>query len=96
MKGSMVQQQQTVSRGYNPNHLLDTLIQRMGLTNDGALARALKVARPIIHDIRHGRLPVAASLLMWIHEATGISINELRMLMGDRRTKFRLGHAISK
>jgi hypothetical protein len=81
---------------YNPNRLLDTLIERMGLKNDGALSRKLNVAKAVIGDIRHGRLPVGASMLMWMSEATGISIGELRALMGDRRTKFRLAYAIAR
>jgi transcriptional regulator with XRE-family HTH domain len=79
---------------YNPNRLLDTLIERMGLQNDGALSRRLKVAKTVISNIRHGRLPIGASMLMWMHEATGISIGELRALLGDRRTKCRLSYAL--
>lgn len=82
--------------GYDPNRLLDAVMLRMGLTNDGALARFLKVAQPVIRGIRHGRLPVAASLLMWMHEATGMSIAELRLLLGDRRARYRLAYATAK
>jgi hypothetical protein len=38
-------------------------------------------------------LPVGASLLIRMHEVTGMSIRELRDLMGDRRTKYRLSDA---
>ena len=41
---------------------------------------------------RH-RLPVGASLLIRMHEVTGMSIRDLRDLMGDRRTKYRLSDA---
>ncbi|WP_034348666.1 hypothetical protein [Noviherbaspirillum massiliense] len=88
----MKQQDQTT---YNPNHLFDALIERMGLSNDGALARKLKIARSLINEIRKGQRPVAGSLLLWIQEATGITVNELRMLMGDRRRKYRLSYAIT-
>lgn len=74
---------------YDPNQLLNTLIARLGLTSDGALSRKLKVARDVIGDIRCGRLQVCGSMLLWMHEATGISIAELRSLMGDRRAKCR-------
>jgi hypothetical protein len=90
------QEQGTVTStdtGYNPNRLLDTLIERMGLANDGALSRRLKVAKTVISNMRHNRLPVGASMLMWMHEATGISIRELRALLGDRRSKCRLSYA---
>ncbi|MFK3741049.1 hypothetical protein [Massilia sp. TN1-12] len=78
---------------YNPNHLLDILLAKMQLKNDAALARMLEVAPPVISKIRHNRLPVGASLLIRMHECTGMSIRDLRDLMGDRRTKHRLSNA---
>jgi len=79
---------------YDPNHLLNALIAHLGLSNDGALSRKLKVATDVISNIRDGRLQVCGSMLMWMHEATGISIEELRRLMGDRRAKCRLSYSI--
>ena len=81
---------------YNPNHLLDFLIEKMALKNDAALSRKLEVAPPVISKIRHRRLPIGASLLIRMHEVTGMSIRELRDLMGDRRTKYRLSDAQGK
>jgi hypothetical protein len=81
---------------YDPNHLLDTLLEKMKLKNDAALSRMLEVAPPVISKIRHRRLPIGASLLIRIHETTGMSIRELRDLMGDRRTKYRLSDAQGK
>lgn len=75
---------------YDPNNLLDTLIKQLHLKNDAALSRALEVAPPVISKIRHRRLPVGASLLIRMHEISDLSIKELRSLMGDRRTKFRI------
>lgn len=75
---------------YDPNHLLDALIEKLHLKNDAALSRALEVAPPVISKIRHRRLPVGASLLIRMHEVTHLSIRELRELMGDRRAKFRI------
>lgn len=81
---------------YNPNHLLDTLLDRLKLKNDAALSRILEVAPPVISKIRHRRLPIGASLLIRMHEVTDLSIRELRDLMGDRRTKYRLSDAQGK
>ncbi len=81
---------------YNPNLLLDTLRERMQLKNDAALSRALEVAPPVISKIRHRTLPVGASLLIRMHEVTQMSIRDLRDLMGDRRTKYRLSDAQGK
>jgi plasmid maintenance system antidote protein VapI len=75
---------------YDPNRLLDALIVKLSLKNDAALSRALEVAPPVISKIRHRRLPVDAALIIRMHEVTGLSIRELRDLMGDRRAKFRL------
>ena len=75
---------------YDPNNLLESLIEKLNLKNDAALSRALEVAPPLISKIRHRRLPVGASLLIRMHEVSELSIKDLRELMGDRRTKFRI------
>ena len=81
---------------YNPDNLLDSLIERLNLKNDAALSRALDVAPPVISKIRHRRLPVGASMLIRMHEVSNMDIRELRELMGDRRTKYRLSDAQGK
>lgn len=75
---------------YDPNNLLESLIEKLNLKNDAALSRALEVAPPLISKIRHRRLPVGASLLIRMHEVSQLSIRDLRHLMGDRRNKFRI------
>lgn len=75
---------------YDPNNLLESLIEKLNLKNDAALSRALEVAPPLISKIRHRRLPVGASLLIRMHEVSDLSITDLRQLMGDRRNKFRI------
>lgn len=77
---------------YDPNNLLDSVIQKLQLKNDAALSRALEIAPPVISKIRHRRLPIGASFLIRLHEVTNISMKELRGLMGDRREKYRIGH----
>lgn len=71
-----------------PNRLLDTLIERLRLKNDAALSRVLEVAPPVISKIRGYRLAVGPILLISMHEVSGISIKELRALMGDTHEKF--------
>ncbi len=75
---------------YDPNRLLDALMKRLGLTSDKALSRKLQVARNVITNIRAGRLPIGASMLLWMAECAGTSIDELRRILGDRRAKSRL------
>ena len=77
-------------RDYNPDRLLDTLLQDLRLKNDAALSRMLEVAPPVISKIRHRRLPVGGALLIRMHEVSGLNIADLRSLMGDRRQKFRI------
>lgn len=61
------------------NLLLDKGLPNAGpLKNDAALARALEVAPPVISKIRHGRLPIGASLLIRMHEVFDVSIRELK------------------
>jgi hypothetical protein len=86
----------TSQNSYDPNHLLDVLIEKLSLKNDAALSRALEVAPPVISKIRHRRLPVGASLLIRMHEVSEMSVRDLRDLMGDRRTKYRLSDAQGK
>jgi len=92
----MTERDKSENSGFNPNHLFDTLIARMKLKNDAALCRFLSVAPPIVSKIRHGRLPVGASMLIRMHEETNVSILELRELMGDRRAKFRMSDVQGK
>jgi antitoxin HigA-1 len=86
----------TEGLGYNPNKLLNELIVRLRLRNDAALCRTLQVAPPLISKVRHKRAPLSASVLIRMHEESGLSIRDLRRLMGDRRQKYRVGDAASK
>lgn len=81
---------QVKSGSYDPNLMLDEIMRRLQLKNDAALARLASLGPATISKIRHGRAPISASILIRFHEAFGISINEMRSLMGDRRTQFRL------
>lgn len=78
---------------YDPNRLMDSLVERMHLANDAALARTLDVTPPVISKMRHGRIPIGASMLIRMHEETGLSVKELRELMGDRRKRERISDA---
>lgn len=76
---------------YDPDNLLDSLRDVLQLKNDAALAKVLEVAPPVLSKIRHRKLPVGASMLIRMHEVSALSIKDLRILMGDRRHKFRIG-----
>jgi transcriptional regulator with XRE-family HTH domain len=80
-------------QNYDPNNMLDHVSIKLNLKNDAALARALEVTAPLISKVRHMRLTVGASLLIRIHDITGMPVRELQDIMGDRRRKFRLSSA---
>lgn len=82
--------QNLIKTSYDPNRLLDSVMHRLGLHSDRELSRKLHVTLQVIARIRSGRLPIGASMLLWISECTGDSVNELRHVLGDRRTKARL------
>ena len=73
---------------YDPNNLLNKLIDHLHLKNDAELSKMLEVAPPVISKIRHHKLSVGASLMISMHEISNISIKDLRILMGDKRDTF--------
>jgi DNA-binding transcriptional regulator YdaS (Cro superfamily) len=77
----------TETTEYSPDP--NKLRAHLRLKNDAALAGRLQVAPPVLSKIRHGRLQVGATLLISMHEESGISLKDLRELMGDRRKHFR-------
>ncbi|MQR02741.1 hypothetical protein [Glaciimonas soli] len=81
---------------YDPAHLLDALIEKLGLKNDAALSRILSVTQTAISKIRHRQSPVGAAMLIRMHEESELTIAELRSLLGDRRKKFRIGTVYNK
>lgn len=76
---------------YDPGRLFDSLRAALRLKNDAALSRALGLGPPVISKIRNRQIPVGASVLIRIHEATDMSIAELRAVMGDQRKRHRFG-----
>jgi hypothetical protein len=73
---------------YDPNRLLDTLLKSTGAKNDFQLSRALEMPPSSISKIRNRRMTVSGQTLIAMHEASGLSIRELRALMGDTRASF--------
>ena len=60
--------------------LFDYLKDRFGLRNDRELARELGVQSGYISRVRHGHLPVSASLMLGIHDVFGLEIHEIKAL----------------
>jgi len=70
---------------YDPNLLLDALQQRFKLKNDAALADFLQINRAVISRLRRRKSQITAALMVCLHEATNMSLSELRSMMGDTR-----------
>lgn len=75
---------------YDPSRLFDLLRQRLQLHSDKALAKALQIAPPLLARLRHRGLPMSGSLLLRIQDVSGIAVDELRRVLGDRRRRMRL------
>lgn len=74
---------------YDPNRLLDMLMQRRALRSDKALAKLLGFAPRVLAGLRSGRIALAPWMLGWIAEAGGMGVEEARRLIGDRRARAR-------
>jgi len=76
---------------FDPNLLLDGLRQKYRLKNDAALSRYLQVTPSVISRLRCRKSQITCAVLICIHESTGLSIRELRAMMGDNRPFCLLG-----
>lgn len=65
----------------NSGYLFDVIISKMNLKNDAALGRLLRLNAPAVSKIRNGRMPLGASIIIRVHEETGMSIKEIKSLM---------------
>ena len=72
---------------YDPGLLLNAIMERMHLSEDAELASRLRIDRRVLGQIRERRLQISGSMLMQMQEATGITIAELRLILGDRRNR---------
>lgn len=74
------------------NSVFNLVRQTCGFRNDAALSRALQVAPPVISKLRHGRLLVGPSMVIKLHEVSGISIRELKTHLGMTILESRVGN----
>ncbi|MEC4719834.1 hypothetical protein RY831_11790 [Noviherbaspirillum sp. CPCC 100848] len=82
------------SSKYDPNRLLNTLMERLGLPSDKELSQRLNISTKVLRKIRTGELTISASMLLWMAECAQTTIEELRSILGDRRRKLRLSYVI--
>ena len=65
------------------NELLNQVKRIAGLKNDAALSRALEVAPPVISKIRSGKLKIGATMVISIHEISGLSIAKITEILSE-------------
>ena len=85
-----------VNEDYDPGLLLDSLLDRMHLPEDAELAKRLRMDRRLLGKIRERRLQISGSMLMQMQEATGITVAELRRILGDRRDTSRMAYVLQQ
>jgi hypothetical protein len=83
-------QEQFSYRQYDPNRLLDALLDRLDLSSDQALAQHLHISFKTLDKIRSGALQLSATLLLHMAERAATNMEELRSIVGDRRKKLRM------
>jgi transcriptional regulator with XRE-family HTH domain len=79
---------------YDPNRLLNVLMERLGIAGDKELSQRLNVSAKVLQKIRTGELTISASMLLWMAECAQTTIEDLRSILGDRRKKLRLSYVI--
>jgi Spy/CpxP family protein refolding chaperone len=78
---------------YMPSRLFDLVCKQHALKTDRELAHLLGIGSPQTCRVRHGLQPLSGQLLIRIHEVTGMQIQQLKILMGDRRSQHRPSRA---
>ncbi|WDZ97962.1 hypothetical protein Herbaro_09330 [Herbaspirillum sp. WKF16] len=63
--------------------LFDQVRQHLGLKNDAALSKRMETHRVSISNMRAGRIPISAPLMVRIHEETGWPTRQIKALIGD-------------
>ncbi|WP_136420307.1 hypothetical protein [Herbaspirillum sp. ST 5-3] len=66
---------------YSPNRLINKVQEMMRIQSDLQLAIAISVDRTTIAKIRKKKVPVGASMLLRLHDLTGLPAKELQKWM---------------
>lgn len=65
--------------------LLDEIVSTHKLKNDAALSKFLAIKPAVISKYRHGKSLLTPAAILQIHDKTGLSINEIRRLIGIKK-----------
>lgn len=75
------------------SNLLDLVKVNLRIKTDGALAEKLGVYRPVISNLRSGKLKIGATDLISIHEESGLSIKEIKLFLETGKL-VQIGHVV--
>lgn len=64
------------------DEFIDAILAKGRIKNDAELSRLLEMAPPVISKLRHGRMPVGATVLIAINEVTDIPVREMKAMLG--------------
>ena len=70
------------SAHYTPNRLLNELAERFNARSDRALGTVLGIDASAISAIRRRQRAVSPALMLKIHDVAGLTVDEIRALMG--------------
>jgi fructose/tagatose bisphosphate aldolase len=86
----MITEYDLQSNDYNPDKLLDEVMDFLKIRNDAKLSKALGIGAPVISKIRSRNCSITPRLLIIMHDATGISLNQLRNFAGIKPYKLNI------
>lgn len=72
-----------ISFEYNPVPVISAALKISGLFSIDKLCIAMDIDPAIMSKLRHKKIPLNHNHLLKFHEFTGISVRELRNMMGD-------------
>lgn len=75
---------------YDPGALLDLLLKHMHFSKDSQLAHRLNIDRRLLGRIRTRQSNITGSMLIAMHEASGIPVTTLKQILKDRRKTSRM------
>jgi len=68
---------------YKPAYFLAQMIKSLGLNSMGELSIKVDIDPALLCKMRQGNIPIRGQHILRFHEVTGLSVKELRLILGD-------------
>lgn len=88
--------EETVPDSYDPAAMLNRVRKQLGLVSDRHLTLLCDIPFNRFRRIKERKLPMSPTLLLRLHELTGIDAHALRAWMGDTRDLFQRNAIIAE